>query len=77
MPEDAVAFARVLTGAAPVGRDGLIVALHNPDGSLPYDVRWSDSGRTRLVFPGPDSRVTASSTKRPDGRHRGRRRCSS
>ncbi|MDH6128677.1 hypothetical protein P3T39_005662 [Kitasatospora sp. GP82] len=38
-------------------RDGEIVALHHADGSPPYDVRWSDSGRTTLVFPGPGAHV--------------------
>ncbi|BFV60603.1 hypothetical protein KCMC57_up57070 [Kitasatospora sp. CMC57] len=38
-------------------RDGEIVALHHPDGSPPYDVRWSDTGRVTEVFPGPDARV--------------------
>ncbi|GAA2804649.1 DUF1918 domain-containing protein [Kitasatospora sp. CM 4170] len=38
-------------------RDGEIVGLHHTDGSPPYDVRWSDSGRTTEYFPGPDARV--------------------
>lgn len=38
-------------------REGEIVALHHPDGTPPYDVRWSDTDRTTLVFPGPDARV--------------------
>lgn len=36
-------------------RDGRIVALHHADGSPPYDVEWSDDGRTSLFFPGPDA----------------------
>ena len=27
------------------------------DGSSPYRVRWLDTGRERLVFPGPDAHV--------------------
>ncbi|MFR9676927.1 DUF1918 domain-containing protein [Streptomyces sp. TR06-5] len=42
-------------GTAP--RDGEVVGLHHDDGSPPYDVRWSDTGRTTLVFPGPDAHV--------------------
>ena len=38
-------------------RDGRIVRLHHPDGTPPYDVEWSDTGRVALVFPGPDARV--------------------
>ncbi|MFD8864620.1 Acg family FMN-binding oxidoreductase [Streptomyces sp. NPDC059590] len=38
-------------------RDGEIVGVHHADGTPPYDVRWSDSGRVSLVFPGPDAHV--------------------
>ncbi|GAA2244308.1 MULTISPECIES: DUF1918 domain-containing protein [Kitasatospora] len=38
-------------------RDGEVVALHHADGSPPYDVRWSDTGRVSEFFPGPDARV--------------------
>ncbi|MBW1596420.1 DUF1918 domain-containing protein [Streptomyces sp. JJ38] len=38
-------------------RDGEIVGLHHADGTPPYDVRWSDTGRVSLVFPGPDAHV--------------------
>ncbi|MFP8963343.1 DUF1918 domain-containing protein [Streptomyces nanhaiensis] len=38
-------------------RDGEIVGLHHDDGTPPYDVRWSDTGRVTLVFPGPDAHV--------------------
>ncbi len=38
-------------------RDGEIVGLHHDDGTPPYDVRWSDTGRISLVFPGPDAHV--------------------
>ena len=39
------------------GRDGEIVGLHHPDGTPPYDVRWSDTGRVTVFFPGPDARI--------------------
>jgi hypothetical protein len=38
-------------------RDGEIVEVHGKDGAPPYLVRWSDTGRTTLVFPGSDARV--------------------
>ncbi|WP_030230896.1 MULTISPECIES: DUF1918 domain-containing protein [unclassified Streptomyces] len=43
------------TGAA--RRDGEIVGLHHPDGTPPYDVRWSDTDEVTLVFPGPDAHI--------------------
>lgn len=43
------------TTAGVIARDGEIVGLHHRDGSPPYDVRWSDSGRVTLYFPGPDA----------------------
>ncbi|MFG2715609.1 DUF1918 domain-containing protein [Streptomyces goshikiensis] len=39
------------------GRDGEVVALHHADGTPPYEVRWSDTGRTTVFFPGPDAHV--------------------
>ncbi|MFJ5708243.1 DUF1918 domain-containing protein [Streptomyces sp. NPDC093105] len=51
---------RLIVGGATVGhegRDGEIVGLHHADGTPPYDVRWSDTGRVTLVFPGPDAHV--------------------
>lgn len=38
-------------------RDGEIVGLHHPDGTPPYDVRWSDTNEVTLVFPGPDAHI--------------------
>ncbi|RKT09380.1 uncharacterized protein DUF1918 [Streptomyces sp. 1114.5] len=38
-------------------RDGEIVGLRHPDGSPPYDVRWSEDGRVTEYFPGPDARI--------------------
>jgi len=37
--------------------EGKVVRLHHPDGTPPYDVEWSDTGRIAVVFPGPDARV--------------------
>jgi hypothetical protein len=38
-------------------RDGEIVALHHPDGTPPYDVRWAHTGRVSVFFPGPDTHI--------------------
>lgn len=38
-------------------RDGKVVELRNLDGSPPYVVQWSDTGRTGLFFPGPDAHI--------------------
>lgn len=35
-------------------RDGRVVACRHEDGTPPYDVEWSDTGKTGLFFPGPD-----------------------
>ncbi|GAA2439501.1 hypothetical protein GCM10010273_16530 [Streptomyces lavendulocolor] len=40
-----------------VRRDGEVVGLHHDDGSPPYDVRWSDTGRVTVFFPGPDAHI--------------------
>jgi uncharacterized protein DUF1918 len=39
------------------GRDAEILEVTHPDGSPPYRVRWSDTGRVGVVFPGPDAFV--------------------
>ncbi|MET8509240.1 DUF1918 domain-containing protein [Streptomyces sp. NPDC004787] len=47
---------RLIVGGSTVGdegRDGEVVGLHHADGTPPFDVRWSDTGRVTLVFPGP------------------------
>ena len=36
---------------------GLITEVHSPDGSPPYVVRWPDTDRVAIVFPGPDAIV--------------------
>jgi hypothetical protein len=38
-------------------RVGVIVGLHHQDGTPPYDVRWLDTGRETLVFPGSEGHV--------------------
>ncbi|MFJ5901912.1 DUF1918 domain-containing protein [Streptomyces sp. NPDC093064] len=45
------------TAARVIVRDGEIVGLRHPDGSPPCDVRWADSGRVTLYFPGPDAYI--------------------
>ncbi|WP_113698696.1 DUF1918 domain-containing protein [Nonomuraea lactucae] len=37
-----------------VGRSGVIIEVHGPNGTPPYIVRFDD-GHTGLVFPGPDA----------------------
>ncbi len=44
-------------------RDGEILEVHGDDGQPPYVVRWSDNGRTTLVFPGPDAQVHSLHTR--------------
>ena len=38
-------------------RTGVIVALHHPDGSPPYTVRWQDDDHETIVFPGTDAHL--------------------
>jgi hypothetical protein len=38
-------------------RDGEVLEVRHTDGTPPYLVRWSDTGHTTLVFPGPDATV--------------------
>ncbi len=40
-------------------RVGIITAVPHPDGTPPYEVRWLDTGREALVFPGPEAHVEA------------------
>ncbi|GAA2753926.1 DUF1918 domain-containing protein [Amnibacterium kyonggiense] len=40
-------------------RRGEILEVHGAGGSEPFVVRWDDSGRTGLVFPGADATVVA------------------
>ena len=51
---------RIVVAGATVGapaRDGEIVEVHGANGEPPYLVRWSDTGRETLFFPGPDSHI--------------------
>jgi uncharacterized protein DUF1918 len=48
-------------------RRGRIEQVRSAAGSPPYLVRWLDTGRTALVFPGPDAHVhTAAEVERTD-----------
>ena len=38
-------------------RDGRIIECRHADGSPPYLIEWSDTGRTALFFPGSDAHV--------------------
>lgn len=38
-------------------RTGEIVEVRGDDGGPPYLVRWDDSGRTTLLFPGSDCEI--------------------
>lgn len=40
-------------------REGMIVEVPHADGSPPYVVRWLDTDRTSIVYPGPDTQVMA------------------
>jgi len=51
---------RVVVAGAKIGapvRDGEIVEVHGQNGEPPFVVRWSDTGRESLFFPGPDSHI--------------------
>ncbi len=79
---------RIMVAGATVGapaRDGEIVEVHGREGEPPYLVRWSDTGRESLFFPGPDSHIDrdgseegddetdGQATKHPAGRNPQRR----
>jgi hypothetical protein len=49
-------------------RVGVITALHHPDGTPPYEVRWLDDGHVALVFPGPEAHVEAAPPAETDSR---------
>ena len=38
-------------------RVGMIVEVRGSDGGPPYLVRWDDTGRETLLFPGSDCRI--------------------
>ncbi|MGW1619290.1 DUF1918 domain-containing protein [Streptomyces sp. NPDC002172] len=60
--------------AGVVARDGEVVGLHHPDGGPPYDVRWADSGRVTVYFPGARLLRQASGVRGPRTRRAGERR---
>ena len=39
------------------GRDGEIIEVERTNGRPPYRVRWADTGRVSLFFPGLDAYV--------------------
>jgi hypothetical protein len=45
------------THVGEAGRDGEVIEVAHDDGSPPYVVRWADTGRTTLFFPGPNAVV--------------------
>lgn len=49
----------IITGhhVGELDHDGEILEVRGPDGGPPYVVRWEDTGRETLFFPGPDARV--------------------
>jgi hypothetical protein len=46
-------------------RDAEILEVRHGDGSPPYLVCWSDTGRRSLFFPGPDATVEHFHPTRP------------
>jgi hypothetical protein len=38
-------------------RDAEILEIRGPDGAPPYLIRWSDSGRDTIMYPGVDARI--------------------
>lgn len=38
-------------------REARVLEVRGPDGEPPYRVRWSDSGRETLLYPGVDARI--------------------
>jgi hypothetical protein len=45
-------------------RVGVIIGVRHPDGAPPYDVKWLDTGRESVVFPGAEAHVETASTSR-------------
>lgn len=46
-----------IAGTDHEARRARIEEVGSPDGAPPFSVRWLDTGRTGLVFPGPDAHV--------------------
>lgn len=38
-------------------RDGEILEVRGPEGAPPYTVRWSDTDKVGLIFPGSDAQI--------------------
>lgn len=61
---------RLIVESTQVGqprRVGVIVALHHPDGSPPYLVRWIETGHVAVFFPGTNVRVERHVADEPAG----------
>jgi hypothetical protein len=57
----------------PATEQGLITEVRSSDGSPPYVIRWLDTGRVAMVFPGSDAVVvTADEQKATDERSQSR-----
>jgi nitroimidazol reductase NimA-like FMN-containing flavoprotein (pyridoxamine 5'-phosphate oxidase superfamily) len=48
-------------------RDGEVIALHRVDGEPPWEVLWSDTGHSSLLFPGPDTHLHHFTGQAPSG----------
>lgn len=59
-----------LTRTGTARRDGEVVGLRHADGTPPFDVRWSDNGRTTVFFPGPDAHAVHPGVHPGHGAHR-------
>ncbi|WP_291407377.1 DUF1918 domain-containing protein [Actinophytocola sp.] len=46
-----------IAGTDHAARRAMIEEVNAPDGAPPFKVRWLDTDREGLVFPGPDARV--------------------
>lgn len=43
-------------------RIGIVIELRHSDGTPPYVVRWLDTGRQALVFPGAEAKLERPTT---------------
>ncbi len=55
-PGDRLVIAAHHQGEPP--RDAEVLEARGPDGGPPYLVRWEDTGRVSLHYPGPDAAIT-------------------
>ncbi len=60
---------RIVIKAHKVGkrieRDCEVLEVHGADGGPPFLVRWGDTGRESLFYPGPDAAVEPYDTAQP------------